>query len=213
MLHPDVDAMLNGIERRAEGPELDQLRSHLAVCAPCATEFGRYGQLLDAMDCFLPIQDASEVAIQRAFDIFNPVQQAGRNHSRKDIEPRPSMAERITTLVFDSWAQPAVAGMRSFGRRNRQIALTGNDYDLHLSIGYSSFLIQGQLLARDGGFFEIDFDVLCLDADGAEISTGIGNILGEFAIYCEPYTIDLLVIMLPDGTKVKFQVPQAVEVE
>ena len=197
MAHLDAEIMLDGLEGRLTSTDLSQLRAHLARCGECAETFSQYGELLDAMHCD-GLEDAPARSLAKAFDSFKERQAS-----------TPGVIERVATLLFDSWAQPGLAGLRASGNHSRQVALTQGEFDLHLSLDYTSLFVRGQLLRRAGGNFDSDFDVLALAEDDTEIESAIANVLGEFVFYCDPQNVGQLVIVLASGTTMRFQLPHS----
>jgi len=70
---------------------------------------------------------------------------------------RPNIRRIVATLVFDSFAQPALAGARGGAVSARQMVLRAEGFDIHLRIWAEppGRKMVGQILARkDGGSVE-----------------------------------------------------------
>ena len=104
-----------------------------------------------------------------------------------EAKRRPRLAERIgqavASLVFDSLARPALAGVRSTETNSRQLLYRANDYSIDLQIAPSSAgadLI-GQVLREGESAFELVAN-LSLRLTGKNSYLATTDAMGEFVI-------------------------------
>jgi hypothetical protein len=115
---------------------------------------------------------------------------------------RPNLIQQvgniIASLLFDSFAQPAVAGVRSTETTSRQLLYSADAYSIDLQISPSdkaSATVMGQILHKDDLRFESVSKIpLSLVQGGEAILSTVTNEAGEFVlteIDCGEY--DLLI--------------------
>jgi hypothetical protein len=115
--------------------------------------------------------------------LFEPPASAATRSSGKLIE---RLGQLVAALVFDSAAQPSVAGARSIGGADRQMLYRAETYhiDLQFAAGDGErAALTGQIL-RDGEFeFESVAGLeLSLLREGRRVSSTLTNRFGEFSI-------------------------------
>lgn len=116
---PEFSQIIDKIEGRLEPVENAKLESHLADCASCAEKKLWSERSIQAMKNQVPAFDAPEYAIRKAIALM-PEKKAG-------------LAEWILAkLDFDSWAQPALSGVRAEDRGARQVVYVTDAYRIHL---------------------------------------------------------------------------------
>ena len=193
MDHLDVTTMLDGLEGRRSSDEHKSLRSHLASCKDCSAAFSGYAAMLDTLSKPVLV-DAPEATIKKAFALFQPLETKSR-----------SVSEIVKSLLHDSWSQDAAIGMRGEWDL-RQVGMSTDNYDLHLSIDYAGTNIRGQLLAKNDSGFTPEFQARLLSKTGSELDSHSANEFGEFVLfYTEP--AGLLALELADGIYLQFEVP------
>lgn len=197
MAHLTVESIVDGLEDRLDSDDLQALRAHLASCAACMAELSSYGRLLDVMRA-PAIEQAPDVVLQRAFDIFERSQPPGR-----------SIHEMAASLDYDSWTAAPLTGIRAGDgdHHSRQMGMSVGDYELHLSADYTAHYIRGQVLLRSGKAFTNDFEIRLLDQGNIELVGTFANVLGEFVVHCDPKHVAWLLMHLPDGTNMRIQLP------
>jgi len=193
MEHVDVTTILNGLEGRLTGEQRKALKSHLANCQECSETFSEYASLLDALSQPV-LHDAPASAIENVLGLFQP----------KETKTR-SLAGVVRTLLQDSWSSDAVFGLR--GELDvRQVGMSTDNYDLHLSIDYAGANIRGQLLPRLGQGFIPEFQARLVSQTGNELDTIFANEFGEFVL-ANTGSASQLELVLNDGKILQFEVP------
>lgn len=196
MSHVSSEFMLDALEGRLSVEDKETVRTHIADCSVCSDEFTAYSRLLDAFSG-PPLQHPSGGAVQRAFDIYRPV-------ARRD-----SIGEVLADLLFDSWGQPAVAGLR--GRADaRQVSMSADKFDVHMSINYleNAMAIRGQLLSRDEIAFVTEFEARLLDDQQAELDSVVANEFGEFSFDLTSPGARAICIHFHDGKTIQCPLPE-----
>jgi hypothetical protein len=121
---------------------------------------------------------------------------------------KPSVVERIgkavASLVFDSLARPALAGVRSTETASRQLLYKAGDFSVDLQVvpaeGASVDLIGQVLRESEPGFESVDRLGLDLMRGGEIVCSTSTNEMGEFALAgVDPGVFDMRV-RLQEGT-------------
>jgi len=106
------------------------------------------------------------------------------------MESQPGIIERasriIAALLFDSFAQPSVAGVRSTETASRQLLYSAENYSIDLQISpsdQSNAMVMGQVLRKDDMRFESVSNIpLSLVRRGGAIISSATNETGEFVL-------------------------------
>ncbi|MFN3238583.1 MAG: anti-sigma factor family protein [Pseudomonadales bacterium] len=199
MEHLDINTLLDGLEGNLSAEESRAMQSHLANCEACAAKFSEYAGLLDALKR-APLEAAPEAALKKAANIF----QATRDNES------PSIVSVIREFLHDSWATGAAAGLRGGAQTARQVGMTTEDYDLHLSIDYQSATLQGQLLPKQDAEFTPAFSARLLGTGAAELDSSNSNQFGEFTL-AKISSGSIIAIELENGSLLHFAVPEGNE--
>ena len=109
----------------------------------------------------------------------------------------------LASLVFDSFAQPSLAGARGGAAMGRQMVLRAEGFDIHLKIwGVTpGRRLTGQILARGEGAF-VHRARLHLIRDGERYGSTVADKFGEFEFELIPEGFLSLQIDLPHLTVV-----------
>jgi hypothetical protein len=115
---------------------------------------------------------ASERDLANAMHIFSP--------PRK--EERSTIRSVVASIVFDSFMQPALAGIRGpVVQRARQVVMRVEDFDIHIKIwgdpGFKQML--GQLMPRNGKEF-VEAARFHLVRNGERLRSTTNEETGEF---------------------------------
>ena len=197
MEHLDTSTILDGLEGRLSKEEQKALRSHLSACKDCSKAFSGHAALLDSLS--KPgLVDAPQATVKKAFGLFQKVETTSR-----------SLSEVIKTLLHDSWSSDAALGMR--GELDvRQVGMSTDNYDLHLSIDYAAANIRGQLLAKNEQGFIPEFQARLLNKAGSELDANSANEFGEFVL-SNTQSASLIALELNNGIFLQFEVPEGAE--
>tara|TARA_R110002072_G_scaffold5527_3_gene35316 strand:- start:136 stop:732 length:597 start_codon:yes stop_codon:yes gene_type:complete len=197
MEHLDVATLLDGLEGRLSSDEQKALRNHIAGCEDCSEAFSGYATMLDALTKPV-LQDAPEATVKKAFALFQA----------KETKPR-SISAIVKSLLHDSWSGEAALGMRG-DWDVRQVGMSTDNYDLHLSIDYAGANIRGQLLAKNEQGFIPEFQARLLNKSGTELDANSANEFGEFVL-SNTESASLLALELNNGIFLQFEVPDGDE--
>jgi hypothetical protein len=198
---PSFERLLDYLDQRLDARETERIVLHLSTgCKECGATQTWYVQirLIAANDdCVEP----PAWVIKRAFRIFET--------------QRPRLAERlgqaIASLVFDSLARPAVAGVRSTETTNRQLLYNAGDYSIDLQVapsGQTGAQLAGQILREGETSFESVANLkLELSIAGKRVSEVSTNEMGEFIIGGIEQGIYDLRVETPEGSLIAQGVP------
>lgn len=123
---------------------------------------------------------------------------------RPDFEtPFETIRQVLASLVFDSFAQPSLAGARGGATTARQMVLRAEGFDIHVKIwGVTPCRhMAGQVLARGDGAF-MHRARLHLIRDGERYSSTAVDKFGEFEFEAVPEGFLSLQVDLPHLTVV-----------
>lgn len=192
---PSFERLIDYLDNRLSEAEANGVAAHLAgKCAACAESRDWYQQVRVVARADDSVEPPAWV-LKHALKIFDT-----QGH-------KPKLAARfgqaIASLVFDSFALPALAGVRSTEASNRQLLYRAADYSIDLQIApaeHAGAVLMGQLLRESEASFE-SVSGLKLDiARGGEVFfSTVTDEMGEFQVSgIEQGRYDLRV-ELPDG--------------
>ncbi|HKP85126.1 MAG TPA: hypothetical protein VJZ26_03455 [Blastocatellia bacterium] len=200
---PNFEQLIDYLDNRLPEKESARVAAHLSKnCQSCAETRAWYEQVRVLAASDESIEPPSWV-FKRAVRIF----QTQRN--------RPSLVERIgqtvASLVFDSFARPALVGVRSTETTNRQLLYRAGSYSIDLQVAPTEQAradLIGQVLKEGETTFESVAGLnLKITAGGEPVRSTVTDEMGEFKISGVDYgTYDLL-IELPEGSITVQQMP------
>ena len=190
-MHLNTETALDFIEGRLAQDHEAFWKEHMDVCTKCKMDFLQWQQIT--------------VGLQRSHLMTASEQEledAARIGSRIQREARPTLRSIVATLVFDSFTQPAMAGVRGTGTQvGRQLVMRAEEFDIHIKVWGDSERRQmlGQLLPRSGRTFGkgARFHLL---RNGERLESTITDELGEFHFSYVPEGDLSLQIDLPNLT-------------
>lgn len=198
MIHVDTNSMLNILEDQCSPAEEERVREHLARCRQCDEKFREIATIVDALS-LPPLEKAPADTIQRAFAIIE-----------RDRPPRRApVIETVAALLFDSWSQSAMTGLRGHSD-SRQLSMSADELDVHLAITYDDgrVNIHGQLLVREDESFPGEFDAFLVDHSGTQFEGHTANEFGEFTFEQPSYRATNIILQLQDGRTIRCQLPR-----
>jgi hypothetical protein len=201
---PSFEQLVDFLDQRLDEAEATAVARHKTSCAACSQAIGWYERVRVVTASDDSIAPPSWV-LKRAVRIFG----ARRQGSSTRLTER--IGQAIASLVFDSFARPALAGVRSTETANRQLLYRSGDYsvDLHIAPSERSKLeLIGQVLKeREPSFESVSGLKLDLARSGRVLLTTVTDEVGEFKVSeIEPGTYDLRV-QLPEGSITLRDVP------
>ncbi|PYP83852.1 MAG: hypothetical protein DMF61_21775 [Blastocatellia bacterium AA13] len=178
---PGFLQLIDYLENRLEKKSADVVAAHLtAGCERCLSSREWYERVRTVADSDLR-NDPPTWVVKRAIRTFE-----GR-----PVQPRTSPFGRIVaSLLFDSFARPLIAGVRSTETANRQLLYEAGDYNIDLQINcpdQNRGTVWGQVLRKDEiGFQSVSGVTLKLTRKGRSSHTSSANDFGEFALNAVP---------------------------
>lgn len=176
---PSFERLVDFLDRRLDETEAALVATHLATkCAACAETTGWYERVRVVAASDDSLAPPSWV-FKRALRIFDT-----------QIQHRPKLTERIgqaiASLVFDSFARPALAGVRSTETANRQLLYRAGDYCVDLQIAPSAHAhadLLGQVLKEGEPSFEsVSGLKLNIARSGKTVFSAVTDEMGEFKV-------------------------------
>jgi len=169
-MHLSAEGALDLIDKKAPQEQVEFWNAHILTCSSCDTQLKAWQGILELLKR-AHLENAPELLIQSANSVFEPP------------AARRSLREVVASVLFDSFAQPALAGARGASAA-RQLLLSAEGFDVHLrvwSVG-NERRIAGQILSRNK-----DKDVrgtqLHLLHEGKRMDTAEADRFGEFEFF------------------------------
>jgi len=193
---PSFERLVDFLDERLEEAEAAAVATHLATsCSVCAETTGWYERVRVVAASDDSVAPPSWV-FKRALRILDT-----QRH-------RPRLTERIgqaiASLVFDSFARPALAGVRSTETANRQLLYRAGDYSVDLQIApseHSRADLIGQVLKEGEPSFEsVSGLKLDIARSGRIVSSAVTDEMGEFKISSIEQGVYDLRVQLPEGS-------------
>jgi hypothetical protein len=144
-MHLNSEIALDFLELRLTKEQMMFWSQHLEQCNDCADIAARWAHLAGGLKRS-HLMSASDEELERAMNIFRARTEAG-----------PSRFQTVfAAIVFDSFLQPAMAGVRGTAPANaRQLILRADEFDIHIRIWskHGDRQMLGQLLpCKDNEF-------------------------------------------------------------
>ena len=190
MGHVSAAKLINYMEGQASDVEKSALEAHLTGCTECTQlkqEFQILMTRLQEDSSFEPPADL----VQWGINLFQPVMQPQGGGLRKFI----------ASLVFDTFDQPMLAGVRRVGAPPRQLLFRAGDVDVDVKIesmeANDRITLAGQVLSSATKFF--DNTPVKLESHGVVRYRTRTNVVGEFSFDEVPKDTYHLSVDLPEG--------------
>src|SRR5579883_413980 len=143
-MHLSSEIALDFLEGRLDHDQNAFWQKHLEICKDCTQEVGRWRQLgIDLSRSHL--KSAPDQELQKAMLIY-PHRPDGGGSTIRSV---------LAALVFDSFMEPAMAGVRGTTSAARQVVMRADEFDIHVKIWgeHEHRQMLGQLLPRSGQDF------------------------------------------------------------
>lgn len=175
---PSFERLIDYLDNRLPEAEASRVATHLAGnCAVCGESRDWYQRVRIAAasdDTLAP----PPWVLKRAVRIFEMQRHRPRLAAR--------IGQAIASLVFDSLARPALAGVRSTETANRQLLYRAGDYSLDLQIAPSEHTradLIGQVLKESDPTFEsVSGLKLDIARGGKIVCSAVTDEMGEFKV-------------------------------
>jgi len=192
MRHITIENLIDYIDGQVSDVEKSTLESHVAACGDC----GELKQELQGLVHRLK-EDASfeppAGLVQWSINLFQPVMQPQGAVS--------GLRKFIASLVFDTYDQPMLAGVRRVGAPPRQLLFRAGDVDVDVKIesmeANDRITLVGQVLSNTDKFF--DNTPVKLESHGIVRYRTRTNVVGEFSFDEVPKDTYHLSVDLPEG--------------
>ncbi len=149
------------------------MRASAEICEECKSSsrfWGHVYELLRREKDYQPSAPATN-SVKDAFPYDKPV-------------PWWSKVADFATVLFDSFTQPALAGVRSSGRSSRQITVESGSFVVDLQLESDTlqhqYLLTGQILASNNSVAQISGAEIVLLSPEKVVQKTRANELGEF---------------------------------
>ncbi len=192
MRHVTVENLIDYIEGHTSAVEKSTLEEHVASCRECGELKQEFQALIYRLQEDASFEPPAEL-IQWSIDLFQPVMQ-------------PQGAVRglrkfIASLIFDTYDQPMLAGVRRVGAPPRQLLFRAGDVDVDVKIesmeANDRITLVGQVLSNTAKFF--DNTPVKLESHGIVRYRTTTNVVGEFSFDEVPKDTYHLSVDLPEG--------------
>jgi len=191
MRHVTLDNLISYMEGEASDVEKSTLDSHVQTCNECAELKQEFQLLMTRLQ-----EDASfeppAGLVEWGVNLFQPVMQPATGGKLRKI---------IASLVFDTYDQPMLAGVRRVGAPPRQLLFRAGAVDVDVKIesmeANDRITLVGQVLSGAEKF--IDNTPVKLESHGIVRYRTRTNLVGEFSFDEVPKDTYHLSVDLPEG--------------
>jgi len=167
--------------------------NHLSQCSSCSELKQELQQFMSFIESDASFEPPAEV-LQWGVSLFQPI-----------LQPRESIGGQVrkivASLVFDTFDEPAVAGVRRVGAPPRQLLFRAGDVDVDVKIESvetnDRICLVGQVLSNSEKFF--DNTPVKLESHGMVRYKTLTNSVGEFVFDEVPKDTYHLSVDLPEG--------------
>ena len=170
MRHLSTNDIINYAEGRTSFQSNPLIDEHIRICRRCSSEAHGWSELIRLLTS-PDLISAPKSAVRNCIAIYQIPQ------------PVSFLREVFARLVFDSSAQPALAGIRGAGD-SQQILLQTGDVEVYLRVSAAPRTILGQLLRCDGDF--VTGARMQLMHSGEPVDMTVTDTLGEFQFNTVP---------------------------
>jgi hypothetical protein len=190
-MHLNSEVVLDLLDGRIDSSQMPDLNAHIEQCSSCGRQLDEW-RTIHSMLGRPHLASAPAQLLRLADSIFEPMASPVREGIRKVV----------AALVFDSFRQPAFAGVRGAAEA-RQVVLRAEDFDVHVKISGDPGQQQliGQIFPRNESRF-VDNAQLQLLKDGERVGLTVVDQFGGFQFEEVPQGTLSLQIDLPRLTVV-----------
>jgi len=192
MRHLTVENLIDYIEGHASDVEKSTLEGHLVTCGDCGDLRQELQGMLHGLKEDASFEPPAEL-VQLGVNLYQPV-----------MKPEGIVAgfrRYIATLVFDTFDQPMMAGVRRVGAPPRQLLFRAGEVDVDVKIesmeANDRITLVGQVLSNADKFF--DNTPVKLESHGIVRYRTTTNVVGEFSFDEVPKDTYHLSVDLPEG--------------
>jgi len=192
MQHVNAEDLVNYLQGQCSDIETSALEAHLLSCKECTEQKQEFHDLISRLQEDSSFEPPAEL-VQWGINLFQPLTQpqAARGVRRKIIG----------TLIYDTFDEPMLAGVRRVGAPPRQLLFRAGNVDVDVKIQSAEpndrISLVGQVLSNDPKFF--DNTPVNLESHGIVRYRTTTNVVGEFSFDEVPKDTYHLSVDLPGG--------------
>jgi hypothetical protein len=191
MLHINAEDLVDYMDGRVSGAGKLAVESHLSKCNDCVELKDELGLLVLRLQEDTTFEPPAEL-VQWGVSLFQPLLQPSTGGKLRKL---------IAALVFDTFDQPLLAGVRRVGAPPRQLLFRAGDVDVDVKIesmeANDRITLVGQVLSTTAKFF--DNTPVKLESHGIVRYRTMTNLVGEFSFDEVPKDTYHLSVDLPEG--------------
>lgn len=191
MRHISAEKLVEYLGGHVTAESRESIEHHLVECSACVElkqDLGRLTLQLEQDSRYEPPADL----VQWGINLFQPMLQPQAGGRLRKI---------IASLVFDTYDQPMLAGVRRVGAPPRQLLYRAGDIDVDVKIesmdANDRISLAGQVLSNTAKFF--DNTAVKLESHGLIRFKTKTNFVGEFSFDEVPKDTYHLSVDLPEG--------------
>jgi len=192
MQHITVENLINYIDGQASDVEKSTLDSHVVACRDCGELKQEFQALIHHLQEDASFEPPADL-VQWSLDLFQPF--------KRPQGVVGGLRKFIASLVFDTYDQPMLAGVRRVGAPPRQLLFRAGDVDVDVKIesmeANDRITLVGQVLSNTDKFF--DNTPVKLESHGIVRYRTKTNVVGEFSFDEVPKDTYHLSVDLPEG--------------
>jgi len=193
MRHLNAENLMDYIDGRAPAEASVNVEAHLSQCPDCTELKQELQRFLFSLQEDAQFEPPAEV-VAWGVRLFRPLQQPQETSIGR-------VRKIIASLVYDTFDQPLLAGVRGVGVPPRQLVFRAGDVDVDVKIesmeANDRISLVGQVLATNDRFCE-NMPVR-LESQGTIRYKTITNVVGEFMFDEVPKDTYHLSVDLPEG--------------
>jgi hypothetical protein len=201
MRHLSVEDLMTYVDGLTPANEKGVVEQHLDTCSECNELRQELQHLVTRLQHESICEPPSQL-VQWGIELFQPVMQPASGGRIRKI---------IAALVFDTFDQPALAGIRRVGAPPRQLLFRAGDVDVDVKVesmeANDRITLVGQVLSTGAKFF--DNTPVKLESHGIVRYKTKTNVVGEFTFDEVPKDTYHLSVDLPEGQITLFCVHRA----
>ena len=193
MRHLSTENLMEYVDGQATSESKTTVESHLSKCSDCLELKQELEQFILQLQADAAFEPPAEL-VQWGVNLFQPM-----------LQPKEAVGGKIrrfvASLVFDTFDEPMLAGVRRVGAPPRQLLFRAGDVDVDVKIesmeANDRISLVGQVLSNTEKFF--DNTPVKLESHGTVRYKTMTNFVGEFAFDEVPKDTYHLSVDLPEG--------------
>jgi len=193
MRHLNAENIMEYVDGQATAEAMTAVEGHLSQCSDCTELKQELEQFILQLRNDAAFEPPAEL-VQWGVHLFQPM-----------LQPKESVAGKVrkfvASLVFDTFDEPMLAGVRRVGAPPRQLLFRAGDVDVDVKIesmeANDRISLVGQVLSNTEKFF--DNTPVKLESHGTVRYKTMTNFVGEFAFDEVPKDTYHLSVDLPEG--------------